>query len=81
VLFTFIPAFGQYAIPQLVGGRSSFMLGNIVARELTVTRNWPLASSISVVLTLVTTAGVLLFMRFNRSTTESARQQRLAEAH
>jgi spermidine/putrescine transport system permease protein len=65
VLFTFIPAFGQYAVPQLVGGRDSFMLGNVIARELTVTRNWPLASSISVVLTIITTVGVLMFMRLD----------------
>ena len=43
LLFTFIPSFGSYAIPQIIGGRDSLMLGNIVARELTVTRNWPLA--------------------------------------
>lgn len=75
VLFTFIPAFGQYAVPQLVGGRDSFMLGTEIARELTVARNWPLASSISVVLTVVTTLGVLLFMRFNRSSTAAVREQ------
>lgn len=67
VLFTFIPAFGQYAVPQLVGGRDSFMLGNIIARELTVTRNWPLSSSISIVLTLITTIGVLAFLRLSKS--------------
>jgi spermidine/putrescine transport system permease protein len=71
VLFTFIPAFGQYAVPQLVGGKNSFMVGNIIARELTVTRNWPLASSISVALTIVTTIGVLLFFRFSRSAAEN----------
>jgi spermidine/putrescine transport system permease protein len=65
VLFTFIPAFGQYAIPQLVGGRDSFMLGNVIARELTVSRNWPLSSSISVVLTVLTMIGVLLFVKLN----------------
>lgn len=65
VLFTFIPAFGQYAVPQLVGGRDSFMMGNIIARELTVTRNWPLSASISMVLTIITTMGVLAFLRFN----------------
>jgi spermidine/putrescine transport system permease protein len=70
ILFTFIPAFGQYAIPQLVGGKDSFMMGNIIARELTITRNWPLSSSISMVLTLITTIGVLLFLRFNRSAVE-----------
>lgn len=66
VLFTFIPALGQYAIPQLVGGRDSFMLGNLIARELTVTRNWPLAASMSVLLTLLTTLGILAFLRINR---------------
>jgi spermidine/putrescine transport system permease protein len=74
VLFTFIPAFGQYAVPQLVGGRDSFMLGNVIARELTVTRNWPLASAISVVLTIITMAGVLVFMRLNRAPATSAEQ-------
>ena len=67
VLFTFIPAFGQYAVPQIVGGRDSFMLGTVIARELTVTRNLPLASAIAVVLTVVTTLGVVFFMGLNRS--------------
>lgn len=74
VLFTFIPAFGNYAIPQIIGGSDSYMLGNVIARELTVTRNWPLASSISMALTALTTLGVLLFMRLNRSAQEHARE-------
>jgi spermidine/putrescine transport system permease protein len=80
VLFTFIPAFGNYAIPQLIGSTSSYMLGNVIARELLVTRNWPLASSISVVLTALTTLGVLLFMRLNRSASEAARETARAQA-
>jgi spermidine/putrescine transport system permease protein len=75
VLFTFIPAFGNYAVPQIIGGSDSYMLGNVIARELTVTRNWPLASSISMALTALTTLGVLLFMRLNRSSMESAREK------
>lgn len=67
VLFTFIPAFGQYAVPQLVGGRDSFMLGNVIARELTVSRNLPLSSSISVVLTAITMIGVVLFVNLQVS--------------
>ena len=80
VLFTFIPAFGSYAIPQILGGSDSLMLGNIIARELTVTRNWPLASSISMVLTVITTVGVVLFMRFNRSAIEKVRTSVVAES-
>jgi spermidine/putrescine transport system permease protein len=74
VLFTFIPAFGQYAVPQLVGGRDSYMLGTVIARELTVSRNWPLASAIAAALTVLTTLSVLAFMRFNRSTGEAIRE-------
>lgn len=79
VIFTFIPAFGTYAVPQLIGGTDSMMLGTIVARELTVTRNWPLASSISMVLTLITTVGVMVFLRANRSAAEQAREAAMAE--
>jgi spermidine/putrescine transport system permease protein len=62
VLFTFIPIFGAYAVPLLVGGKDSYMLGNIIADQLTKSRNWPLASAISMVLTVVTTAGVIVMM-------------------
>jgi len=62
ILFTFIPIFGAYAVPLLVGGKDSYMLGNIIADQLLKSRNWPRASAISMVLTLVTTAGVLWMM-------------------
>ncbi|MDR0759971.1 MAG: ABC transporter permease [Treponema sp.] len=66
VLFTFIPIFGAYAVPLLVGGKESYMLGNVVADQLTKARNWPLASAISMVLTLVTTAGILIMMSLQK---------------
>ncbi|MDR1446992.1 MAG: ABC transporter permease [Treponema sp.] len=66
VLFTFIPIFGAYAVPLLVGGKDSYMLGNIIADQLTKSRNWPLASAISMVLTVVTTAGVIMMMNLQR---------------
>jgi spermidine/putrescine transport system permease protein len=66
VLFSFIPIFGAYAVPQLVGGKDSYMLGNIVADQILKSRNWPLASAISMVLTVVTTVGVLVMMTMQR---------------
>lgn len=74
VLFTFIPAFGNYAVPQIVGGADSLMVGNVIAREVTVTRNWPLASSISMVLTVITTIGVVIFLKLNSSKTDTLRK-------
>jgi spermidine/putrescine transport system permease protein len=69
VLFTFIPTFGSYAIPDLVGGATSYMLGNIIANEVLRTRNWPLASAISVVITLVTSLALFLYFLLQRSST------------
>ncbi|MDR1899544.1 MAG: ABC transporter permease [Treponema sp.] len=69
VLFTFIPIFGAYAVPLLVGGKDSYMLGNVIADRLTKSRDWPLASAISLVLTLVTTVGVILMMGLQRRDT------------
>jgi spermidine/putrescine transport system permease protein len=66
MLFTFIPIFGAYAVPLLVGGKDSYMLGNVIADQLTKSRNWPLASAFSMVLTVVTTMGVLLMMNLQR---------------
>ncbi len=63
ILFVFIPTFGAYAVPLLVGDRKSYMLGNFVAEELTRTRNWPLASAISMVITVVTTLGLWMMFR------------------
>jgi spermidine/putrescine transport system permease protein len=66
VLFTFIPIFGAYAVPLLVGGKDSYMLGNVIADQLTKARNWPLASAISMVLTVITTAGVLIMLNLQK---------------
>jgi spermidine/putrescine transport system permease protein len=66
ILFTFIPIFGAYAVPLLVGGMDSYMLGNIIADQLSKSRNWPRAAAISMVLTLVTTLGVLIMMNLQK---------------
>lgn len=76
VLFTFIPIFGAYAVPLLIGGKDSYMLGNVIADQLTKTRNWPLASSISMVITVVTTAGVMIMMTLQK---REAQQQKESE--
>ncbi|MDR1286550.1 MAG: ABC transporter permease [Treponema sp.] len=73
VLFTFIPIFGAYTVPLIVGGMNSYMLGNVIADQLLKSRNWSLASAFSMVLTVVTTAGVIVMMNLQR------RDARLAE--
>lgn len=62
IIFTFIPIFGTYTVPQLVGGKDSYMLGNIIVDQVQKVRNWPLASAFSLVITVISMAGVLLML-------------------
>lgn len=62
VIFTFIPIFGAYTVPLLVGGKDSYMIGNIIVDQVTKVRNWPLASAFSLIITLLSTAGVMWMM-------------------
>ena len=62
VVFTFIPVFGYYTVPILVGGKDSYMIGNLIVDQVTKIRNWPLASAFSLFITAVSTGGVIWMM-------------------
>ena len=66
LIFTFIPIFGNYTIPQLVGGKDSYMLGNIIVDQVQKVRNWPLASAFSLIITMVSMAGILWMLSSNK---------------
>lgn len=65
VIFTFIPIFGSYTVPLLVGDMDSYMLGNIIVDQVQRTRNWPLAASFSMVITLLSVIGIMWMMLAN----------------
>jgi spermidine/putrescine transport system permease protein len=60
VLVVLIPAFGSYAIPDLVGGPTSEMIGNKIAQRVFTERNLPHASGLSAVLALIVLLPVLV---------------------
>jgi spermidine/putrescine transport system permease protein len=49
----FIPAFGIFAIPDILGGTSGIMIGNVIKAQFLDTRDWPFGSVLSMVLTLI----------------------------
>lgn len=63
LVFTFMPIFGAYTVPLLVGGMNSTMLGNVIVDQVQKTRNWPVAAAFSVVLTILSMVGVLWMMK------------------
>lgn len=76
IIFTLIPALGSYAVPKIVGGTNSIMLGNVIAQHLTVTRNWPLASTISGALIVITSIVVWVFTKYESSMEEGEKNER-----
>ena len=51
----FIPALGMFAIPDILGGTDSIMIGNLIKQQILDTRDWPFGAVLSIMLT----AGVL----------------------
>ena len=47
----FIPALGIFAIPDILGGTSDALIGNVIKQQFLETRDWPFGSVLSIVLT------------------------------
>jgi len=73
VIFTFIPTFGAYAVPQLIGSKDTWMLGNVIAYELLRNRDWPRASAISVGITLLTALALLIYLHVQKRNAENSK--------
>ena len=61
VLVVFIPALGSYAIPDIVGGPSSEMIGNKIAQRTFSDRNLPHASGLSSILAIIVLTPVVIY--------------------
>lgn len=49
-IFVLLPVTGTFIVPLLVGGPSDIMIGNIIVNQFGVSYNWPLGSSLALVL-------------------------------
>jgi spermidine/putrescine transport system permease protein len=47
IILVFIPATGQFVIPDLLGGAKVQMLGNVIQQQFGPSRDWPFGSAIS----------------------------------
>jgi putrescine transport system permease protein len=71
-LLVFIPAIGEYVIPYLLGGPVSLLIGRVLFDEFFVNRDWPLASSVAIVLLLILVAPIILLQRSQARDAEGA---------
>ena len=62
-LLVFIPVVGEFVIPNLLGGSSTLMIGQTLWDEFFQNRDWPLASTVAVLLVLVLVVPITIFQR------------------
>jgi putrescine transport system permease protein len=53
ILLVFIPAVGEYVIPDLLGGPQAQLVGRVLWEEFFDNRDWPTAAALSCVLLVV----------------------------
>ncbi len=63
VLF-FIPVFGSFVTPQLLGGTGDTMMGQQIQNQFGEAFNWPFGAALSMVMTAVVLVAMVLFFRF-----------------
>jgi putrescine transport system permease protein len=62
-LLVFIPAAGEYVIPELLGPPEALLVGRALWQEFFGNRDWPVAAALAVVLLLVLILPIRLFQR------------------
>ncbi|MER9948680.1 ABC transporter permease subunit [Mesorhizobium sp. M0047] len=62
-LLVFIPAVGEFVIPDLLGGSQTLMIGKTLWNEFFGNRDWPLSSAVAVILLLLLIVPIMLFQR------------------
>jgi spermidine/putrescine transport system permease protein len=63
VILTFIPCIGYYMVTDMLGGGRSLMIGNLIYRQFTISRDWPFGAALSMVLAIVILLMVVIYTK------------------
>ena len=59
-LLVFVPCMGEFVIPELLGSSESYVLGKVIWTEFFNNRDWPMATSIAMVMVLCMVVPIVL---------------------
>jgi putrescine transport system permease protein len=60
-LLCFIPAVGEFVIPDLLGGSETLMIGRQLWSEFFSNRDWPLASAVAILLLIILVLPIVIY--------------------
>ena len=69
-LLVFSPCVGEYVIPELLGGPETLMIGRVLWDEFFANNDWPMASSVAVVMVLLIIVPLALFNKYQAENTQ-----------
>lgn len=72
-LLVFIPAVGEFVIPDLLGGPRTLMIGKTLWNEFFSNRDWPVASAVAIILLMLLVAPIVLFQQAQARAQEQGR--------
>ena len=59
-VIVFIPAVGNFIVPDVLGGAKGLMIGNLVEQQFLSARNWPFGSALSMIIMAVVLTVLLI---------------------
>ena len=62
-MLVFIPAVGEFVIPDLLGGSDTLMIGKTLWNEFFRNRDWPVSSAVAVILLLILVIPITVFQQ------------------
>jgi putrescine transport system permease protein len=71
-LLVFIPAVGEFVVPDLLGGADALMIGKVLWAEFFANRDWPMASAAAILLVAVLVLPMMALQRAEREDLEGA---------
>jgi putrescine transport system permease protein len=63
-MLVFIPAVGEYVIPELLGGPDTLMIGRVLWDEFFSNNDWPVASAVAVVMILLIMLPMAIYNKY-----------------
>ncbi len=63
IILVFLPALGQFVVPDLLGGAKTVLLGNLLQQQFGPSLDWPFGAAITTVFLLMIAAVVALYTR------------------
>ncbi|MFG1277653.1 ABC transporter permease subunit [Xanthobacter autotrophicus] len=72
-LLCFIPAVGEFVIPDLLGGSDTLMIGKSLWTEFTVNRSWTVSSAVAVLLLLVLVIPIVIYQNIQQRELEAGK--------